>query len=107
MSESEKKIEQNNTSTSCEEEPQGKGEQIEGWGGGYPVGEAEEADAAGVGDGGGELRAGDVGPERRLHNAVVEPQDALPPHLADPSKRAGEEVEAAGLSRWRTASSVG
>jgi hypothetical protein len=48
----------------------------------YPVGEAEEAYAAGVGDGGGELRAGDVGAERRLHDAVVEAQDALPPHLS-------------------------
>uniref|UniRef100_A0A0A9HE82 Uncharacterized protein n=1 Tax=Arundo donax TaxID=35708 RepID=A0A0A9HE82_ARUDO len=50
---------------------------------GRPVREADDADGAGVGHGGGELGAGDVRPERRLHDAVVEAQDAPPcgPHL--------------------------
>jgi len=52
----------------------------------HPVGEAKESDGAGVGDCGDELGAGDVGAERRLHDAVVEAQDAPPPgrhrHLA-------------------------
>jgi len=46
----------------------------------HPVGEAKESDGAGVGDCGDELGAGDVGAERRLHDAVVEAQDA-PPQL--------------------------
>jgi len=40
--------------------------------GAYKVGEADKADGAGIGDGGGELGARDVGAERRLHDAVVE-----------------------------------
>jgi hypothetical protein len=52
----------------------------------HPVGEAEEADGAGVRHGGDELGAGDVGAQRRLHDAVVEAQDTPPPgrhrHLA-------------------------
>jgi hypothetical protein len=51
---------------------------------GYPVREADKTDASSVSDCGGELGARDVGAERRLHDAVVEPQDAPPParHLA-------------------------
>ena len=56
--------------------------------GAYKVGEADKADGAGIGDGGGELGARDVGAERRLHDAVVEAQDASPPgrHLVASSQ---------------------
>lgn len=78
----------------------------------HPVGEAEEADGAGVRYGGDELGAGDVGAQRRLHDAVVEAQDTPPPgrhrHLAlQLSSRARRQTGRSELDPLRERQEVG
>lgn len=62
----------------------------------YPIGSSEDSDGAGVGDCGDELRAGDVGSQGPLNDAVVESKNPSPTHFV--TNREGTDSSSA-LSR--------